>query len=49
MAQPLDPRSDSPITTPANSEVLRQSKKKKGCKQHKCSKWRGGHCRCGRE
>jgi hypothetical protein len=23
--------------------------KKKGCKQHKCSKWKGGKCRCGRE
>jgi len=23
--------------------------KKKGCKQKKCSKWKGGKCRCGRE
>jgi hypothetical protein len=26
-----------------------QVAKKKGCKQHKCSKWKGGNCRCGRE
>jgi hypothetical protein len=23
--------------------------KKKGCKQKKCSNWKGGKCRCGRE
>jgi hypothetical protein len=23
--------------------------KKKGCKQKKCSKWKGGKCRCGRD
>jgi hypothetical protein len=23
--------------------------KKKGCKKSKCSKWKGGHCRCGRD
>ncbi|QNI88707.1 hypothetical protein SynROS8604_02076 [Synechococcus sp. ROS8604] len=22
--------------------------KKKGCKKSKCSKWKGGHCKCGR-
>lgn len=26
-----------------------QVAKKKGCKQHKCSKWKGGKCHCGRE
>jgi len=26
-----------------------QVAKKKGCKQQKCSKWKGGKCRCGRE
>lgn len=26
-----------------------QVAKKKGCKQHRCSKWKGGKCRCGRE
>jgi hypothetical protein len=25
------------------------SLKKKGCKKSKCSKWKGGSCRCGRE
>jgi hypothetical protein len=23
--------------------------KKKGCKERKCSKWKGGKCRCGRD
>jgi hypothetical protein len=23
--------------------------KKKGCKKKKCSHWKGGRCRCGRE
>jgi hypothetical protein len=26
-----------------------QAAKKKGCKQQKCSKWKGGKCRCGRD
>ncbi len=26
-----------------------QTAKKKGCKKSKCSKWKGGKCRCGRE
>lgn len=26
-----------------------QAAKKKGCKQKKCSNWKGGKCRCGRD
>jgi len=26
-----------------------QQAKKKGCKQKKCSNWKGGKCRCGRD
>jgi hypothetical protein len=47
MAQSLGPRKETASTTTAANSVLRQSKKK-GCKQSKCSKWRGGRCRCGR-
>lgn len=32
----------------ARANALR-AEKKKGCKQKKCSKWRGGGCRCGRD
>jgi len=26
-----------------------KASKKKGCKQAKCSKWKGGGCRCGND
>ena len=26
-----------------------QQDKKKGCRQKKCSNWKGGKCRCGRD
>ncbi|MXW11793.1 MAG: hypothetical protein F4099_06410 [Synechococcus sp. SB0673_bin_10] len=26
-----------------------QRNRKKGCKRSKCSKWKGGSCRCGRD
>jgi len=43
MAQPIGPseqqqRRRAPV----------QQDKKKGCRQQKCSKWKGGKCRCGR-
>jgi len=50
MAQPLG----TPNVAAANGSAstaaagLRQQKKK-GCKQTKCSKWKGGKCRCGKE
>jgi hypothetical protein len=44
MAQPIGPEEQKqPRTT-----SLRQDKKK-GCREKKCSKWKGGKCRCGRE
>jgi hypothetical protein len=33
----------------APARALLQVAKKKGCKQQKCSKWKGGKCRCGRD
>jgi hypothetical protein len=37
----------SPAPTGFN-QVLRQDKKK-GCKKSKCSNWKGGQCKCGRD
>jgi hypothetical protein len=50
MAQPLGSQTPSPssVANPASTVGLRQQKKK-GCKQTKCTKWKGGRCRCGRE
>jgi len=31
------------------AEVRQLQSKKKGCKKQKCSKWKGGKCRCGRD
>ncbi len=47
MAQPLGSDKQTAASRTAAQGGLRQSKKK-GCKQTKCSKWRGGGCRCGR-
>jgi hypothetical protein len=33
----------------ASAKPSLQVAKKKGCKQQKCSKWKGGKCRCGRD
>ncbi|SBO41811.1 hypothetical protein [Cyanobium sp. NIES-981] len=46
MAQPIGPANDQP--DPAARRGPAQSKKK-GCKKNKCSHWKGGKCRCGRE
>lgn len=47
MSSPLGPEaSASPQVSTANR--LLQSKKK-GCKQKKCSNWKGGKCHCGRD
>ena len=46
MAQPLGPQNDSP--SPSRGPQPQQ-KKKKGCKQQKCSHWKGGKCRCGKD
>jgi hypothetical protein len=44
MAQPIGPQDPKPSRPP-----LPQPQKKKGCRQGKCSKWKGGKCRCGRD
>jgi hypothetical protein len=44
MAQPIGPQESA---QPRRS--LAEQDKKKGCKQQKCSKWKGGKCRCGRD
>jgi hypothetical protein len=55
MAQPLGSNAfaaDQPSTAaPANTATSRGpvQAKKKGCKQRKCSHWKGGKCRCGRD
>jgi hypothetical protein len=46
MSKPVGPQ--APEGAVAVSGRL-QVAKKKGCKQQKCSKWKGGKCRCGRE
>jgi hypothetical protein len=47
MAGPLGPRSVSSPEAPVANRL--QQAKKKGCKQKKCSNWKGGKCRCGRD
>jgi hypothetical protein len=45
MTQPLG----SPELEAPRGRGLQQADKKKGCKQKKCSNWKGGKCRCGRD
>lgn len=50
MAQPLGTPNAAAAAANGSSSTaagLRQQKKK-GCKQSKCSKWKGGKCRCGK-
>jgi hypothetical protein len=42
MALPLGPQA-----TPTRRPL--EPAKAKGCRKHKCSKWKGGKCRCGRD
>ena len=46
MAQQIGCPSDG--VTP-NQHASTAHAKKKGCKQKKCSHWKGGQCRCGRD
>lgn len=46
MAQPIGPANDNPD---ANARRGPLEPKKKGCKTKKCSNWKGGKCRCGKE
>jgi hypothetical protein len=49
MAKPLGPIDDSAAQAAGRQRPgSLQVEKKKGCKQSKCSKWKGGKCRCGR-
>jgi hypothetical protein len=51
MADALGPRPDRAAdAAPGGGRDPRlQQAKKKGCKQKKCSNWKGGKCRCGRD
>jgi hypothetical protein len=51
MAKPLGSAADArePGGRPRLVGTGLQAQKKKGCKQSKCSKWKGGKCRCGRD
>ena len=46
MAKPIGPSNDATSTLGQRGP---SADKKKGCKQSKCSKWKGGKCRCGRD
>ncbi len=45
MAQQIGCHSDEAPKTRTATE----HSKKKGCKKQKCSHWKGGQCRCGRD
>jgi hypothetical protein len=53
MAQPLGScaalASPSQAGSAAGQSPVFVAAKKKGCKQKKCSNWKGGKCRCGRD
>lgn len=53
MAQPLGSPAAFASPAPCGSADGRQAvfsaAKKKGCKQKKCSNWKGDRCRCGRD
>ena len=46
MAKPIGPTRDMPAPLGQRGP---SPGKKKGCKQSKCSNWKGGKCRCGRD
>jgi hypothetical protein len=50
MAQPLGNERES--LRPGDAGTARApltAAKKKGCKEKKCSNWKGGKCRCGKD
>lgn len=57
VAHRLDPGQSAVVTAPqtrsSDNDTLRnqgpRATKKKGCKKKKCSHWKGGKCRCGRD
>lgn len=46
MANTIGPSNDAPSPLGQRGP---SADKKKGCKQSKCSHWKGGKCRCGRD
>jgi len=46
MASSAGSSADLPLTA---RQAALATAKKKGCKLKKCSKWKGGKCRCGRD
>ena len=48
MATPIGPLENPAASQPGSAVRLKQAKKK-GCKKSKCSHWKGGKCRCGRD
>jgi hypothetical protein len=46
-SQPRD-SADGRSNRRANASKL-SAEKKKSCRERKCSKWKGGKCRCGRD
>ena len=46
MAQEIGRHSEVPTS---NKGRTSEQAKKKGCKKKKCSHWKGGSCRCGRD
>lgn len=48
MAAPIGPQVN-PADAPGRGDGRLVQAKKKGCKQKKCSHWKGGKCRCGRD
>ncbi|MEX1315773.1 MAG: hypothetical protein AB1Z22_01450 [Synechococcaceae cyanobacterium] len=54
MAQPLGSGASLDISSPTGQRAGQAggvfvATKKKGCKEKKCSNWKGGKCRCGRD
>jgi hypothetical protein len=49
MAQPLGVIAPTDPVDGAPLRPVLQTAKKKVCKKQKCSKWKGGKCRCGRD
>lgn len=47
-ASPMAP-SIGAVDEQAPQKAVSREAKKKGCKKAKCSKWKGGKCRCGRD
>jgi hypothetical protein len=49
MSHPLGPANSGDAPGPIPGRGPQPQAKKKSCKKQKCSHWKGGKCRCGRE